>query len=114
MMYSRAAQLADGSGWHYVTGGHPVGYCAEHEPHATEAEARECYGQWQRDHVVRSSSRWSWMNCAVRGCLNPARAGWQIEGDAYSMAILCDEHDDAEHAIEAMGISGPAGDRWES
>ena len=113
MMYSRAAQLADGSGWHYVTGGHPIGYCTEHAPHATEAEARECYARWQRDHVAKGG-RCSWTGCYVRGCSNPAREGWHIEADAYSLAILCDEHDDREHAIEALGLNGPAGDRWES
>lgn len=113
MMHYRAAERTDGTGWHYVVGGHPIGYCAEHAPHASEADARECYARWQRDHVQRDGL-WSWSTCRVPQCPNPSRHGWAIEGDPYSMAILCDEHDDREHAIEALGLNGPAGDRWES
>lgn len=113
MMHFRPAERADGTGWHYVVGGHPIGYCAEHAPHATEDEARECYAHWQRDHVVRAGE-WSWTSCHVKDCKLPAKHGWGVQGDGYTMAVLCDAHDDAEHAIEAMGLSSPAGDRWQS
>lgn len=114
MIHSRAAQRADGTGWHYVKGGRPRGYCAEHAPHATEDEARECFGSWQRDHVILERDRFSWSNCYRRPCKNPARHGARIEGDGYTLAVLCDEHFTVEDAIIALHIDGPAGDRWES
>ena len=48
MRHQTARQLSDGRGWHYVSlgrnGGHPLGACAEHDPHPTEAEARQKHG----------------------------------------------------------------------
>lgn len=117
MRHLTAHQLPEG-GWHYAsthrTGGYPLGYCAEHEPHATEDEARECYRRWQRDHVkLDDGGKWSWGNCHVKGCDNPARNGVTIEGDGYALAFLCDEHHDREHALTALGLDGDrAGDAW--
>lgn len=75
MRHLTAVQLPEG-GWHYASasrrGGYPLGYCAEHEPHSTEDEARECYRKWQRDHVKMDGGVWSWGGCDVRGCDNPA------------------------------------------
>lgn len=114
MMHRTVKATADGSGFHMVVGQTAVGHCVNHAPHATEAEARECFGQYQRDQVrERGTSRWT--NCMVREpnrCTNPARRQWEIEGDGYTMAVLCDEHSDREHAIVAMQLEGPAGDAW--
>jgi hypothetical protein len=111
---SRAAERADGTGWHYVRGGHPVGYCATHAPHATEDAARACFGQWQRDHIILERDRYRWTNCFVHGCANPAKHGARIEGDGYNTAVLCDDHLTTEDAITAMHLDVPAGDQWES
>lgn len=114
MIHSRAAQKADGTGWHYVFGGRPVGYCAEHEPHPTETEARECFGRWRRDHITLDRKSSNWNSCMVKGCPNPAKNIAGVEGHGYEMAVLCDEHFDIEHAIAAMHLEGPAGDSWQS
>lgn len=115
MRHYTAAQKGDGPGWHYVslgrTGGYPLGYCADHEPHPTEAEARECYARWQRDHV-RLGSKWSWTSCDMPDCPKPANRGAKIEGDGYHLATLCDEHLTVENAVIAMGLDQPAGDSW--
>lgn len=122
MRHLTAAQKGEGGGWHYVSmsrdGGHPLGYCAGHEPHPTEAEARECYAQFQRDNVVLDDGKWSWGSCEHRAdgerCPNPANRAATIRGDGYAMALLCPEHMTLDHAFEALGITGPAGDSWVS
>ena len=55
MNYYNAQELADGSGYHYVShrrsGTHPVGYCSladDTHVHATADEARECFRQYLR------------------------------------------------------------------
>jgi hypothetical protein len=106
-------------GWHYVSlnrrrGGYPLGYCAGHEPHATEGEARECYAQYQRDHVRLDSTTSNWCGCEVAGCDKPTKRHARIEGDGYHMAALCDEHLTVEHAIAALHLDQPAGDSWQS
>lgn len=116
MRHLTAAQKGEGGGWHYVTlgrrGGGAIGYCADHEPHATEAEARECYAQYQRDHMQMRAGSLRWTSCDVKGCDQPARNAAQSGG--YNFAALCDEHYTAEHARDALGLNAPAGDSWES
>lgn len=114
--------LPSGSGWHYATlgskGGGPYGACSEHLPHATEDEARRCFRTWQRERVVKDDGQWSWASCGVTSperCRNPANRAWRVEGDAYSLAMLCEEHDTREHAIVVMHLDGDvAGDSWQS
>lgn len=120
-----ATQRGEGDGWHYVSlcrgVGRPLGYCAEHEPHSTEAEARECYARWQRDHV-RISGFCSWTSCDVgrspdstdEPCPNTANRLARIEGDGYHLAALCEQHLTVENAIRVMGLDQPAGDAWVS
>lgn len=119
MRHLTAAQREDGTGWHYVSmnrrGGHPLGDCANHAPHATEAEARECYGEYLRSQVyLDERGRWSWGGCDVKGCPNPSQRAARCRADAYVMAMLCDEHWTVEDAIKAMDLDGPAGDSWQS
>lgn len=117
MRYLTAVQLPEG-GWHYASasrrGGYPLGYCAEHAPHATEQEARECYARWQRDHVRLDVRLGNWSGCEVSGCDKPTKQGAEIQGDGYHLATLCEEHLTKEHAYEALGLSEPAGDAWVS
>lgn len=105
-----------GDGWHYASvnrrGGYPLGYCANHEPHPTELEARECYAQYQRDHVLLDGRSSNWGGCEVPGCDAPTKKHAHIEGDGYLLATLCDEHLTIEHAIEVFGLNEPAGDAW--
>lgn len=122
MRHLTAAQKGESGGWHYVSmsrdGGHPLGYCSEHEPHATETEARECYARYQRDNVVLDDGKWSWGDCEHQQdgarCPNPANRAARIRGDGWRVAFLCPEHMTMEHAIEALGLNGPAGDSWVS
>lgn len=122
MRHLTAAQREDGTGWHYVSmnrrGGHPLGYCGEHAPHPTEAEARECYARYQRDNIVLNDGNWSWGNCHARDeagrCKHPANKAATVRHDGYTLALLCPEHMTLEHATVALGLDGPAGDAWVS
>lgn len=112
MNHRTVLERADHSGFHMVVNGHhPVGYCADHAPHATEAEARECFGQYQRDKV-REHGRARWTSCMLKGCTAPAQRMFEIEGDGYSLAVLCEEHATKENAVTVMGLDGAAGDAW--
>jgi hypothetical protein len=118
MRHHTAAQKGESGGWHYVSlsrhGGHALGYCAEHEPHVTEQDARECYAKYQRDRV-RLDGQWAdWTGCEVTGCDAPTKAHARIEGDGFHTASLCAEHLTREHAIDVLGLNGPAGDAWVS
>ena len=114
MRHLTAAHLENG--WHYASlsrrGGFPLGYCAEHEPHPTETEARECYARYQRDHVRLDRKSSNWNDCRV--CKAPAKNIADIEGDGYTTAVLCDEHATTEHAIAVLGLAEPAHDSWQS
>jgi hypothetical protein len=111
-----------GKGWHYASlsrrGGHPLGYCTDHAPHPTEAEARTCYQQYLRDHIRLDGGPTSWGNCVARlddgtRCKNPANR--YATCGPYSHAHLCDEHLTREHAVIALGLdSDQAGESWES
>ncbi|KTR95357.1 hypothetical protein NS220_06005 [Microbacterium testaceum] len=112
MNHRTVLERADHSGFHMVVNGrHPVGYCADHAPHETEAEARECFGQYQRDRV-RERGQASWTTCMLKGCTAPARRVFEIEGDGYALAVLCEEHATKENAMQVMHLDGPAGDAW--
>lgn len=116
MRHLTALQLTDGSGWRYgsagQTGGHPIGYCAEHAPHATEHEARECYSRWQRDHVKLDGKTSNWTDC--RECKGPTKQYARIEDDGYHLATLCAEHLTIDLAVKHLDLAGAAGDSWES
>jgi hypothetical protein len=127
MRHLTAAQKGEGGGWHYVNrgreGGHPIGYCPEHEPHATEAEARECFAKYQRDHVRLDGNLSSWSDCmhgrttdpktTVR-CPNPTKQYAYIEGEGYASFPACPEHLTLENAIIGLHLEGHAGDSWQS
>ena len=65
MNHRTARELADHSGFHMVVNAHPTGYCREHPGHATETEARECFAQYQRDHLVQRGET-SWTTCMAK------------------------------------------------
>jgi|GEM_PF-2495507 len=116
MNHHTAAQKGEGGGWHYVSlskrGGHPLGYCVDHAPHATEAEARECYGQYQRDNVTLDGQLSRWSDCAECGA--PTKTTANIRGDGYANVSLCVDHLNTECAIKHLHIEGAAGDSWQS
>lgn len=116
MLHRRAAERADGTGWQYVIGkhggGHPIGYCRDHEPHPTEAEARECYGRYLRDSIRLNAGSCSWGGCTAKDCPNPTQAYASWGDDGYGMTPLCPEHMTVEGVIAAEQLEGPAGDSW--
>lgn len=120
MNYDRPRQLAEGEHagkWHYTTGNrrsgvYPIGYCAEHAPHDSEAEARECYGQYQRDRIELRENACSWAPCQIKDCDNPARNVAQSGG--WHTAALCNDHFTKADAVAALHLDGPAGDSMHS
>lgn len=115
MRHETAARKGDG-GWHYVSlsrqGGHPLGYCAEHEPHDTEIEARQCYAAYRRDNIRLDSTLGDWTGCRV--CDAPAKAAASIRYDGFHLEPLCAEHLNLATAISVLGLDLPAGDAWRS
>jgi hypothetical protein len=110
-------------GWHYAqvwsNGGGPTGYCTEHPPHATEEEARLCYGQWLRDHLTPVSYD-NWSDCQYKRpddllCGAAAKDGYALPGGMRSVT-LCAGHCSEANALEALklvdahGRTVPAGD----
>jgi hypothetical protein len=118
MRHLTAVQPAGKTGWHFAStssrGGHPIGYCAEHEPHATEWEARDCYAEWLRAHVHLDGQSSSWHGCQAKGCDEPTRRHAGVTSDWTHLANLCGEHLDLETAIVVMGLDMPASDSWQS
>ena len=132
MNYDQPRQLAEGEHagkWQYTSanrrsGTHAIGYCSGAYAdganindvdtwvphfHDTEAEARECYGQYLRDHVrLDEPGTWSWGTCDLPDCKNPANNG--AHSGAWHMALLCADHHNLDDAVEALSLDGPAGD----
>lgn len=132
MRHKTAARRGENGGWHYVNlgreGGYPIGYCSDHEPHETEAEARECYGQYVREETIRLNvSGCSWTSCdgftdldpgkpivALPRCRQPANRTAYYGDDGYGILAFCAEHMTAEQVIRRAQLEGPAGDAWVS
>ena len=116
MLHKRAAQRADGSGWHYVLGkgegGTPIGHCREHGPHPTEGEARECYSQFVRDSIHLDAGTGGWTSCAAPKCPDPARSFAAYGDDGYGVVWLCPDHMTIEQVIASVRLAEPAGDSW--
>jgi hypothetical protein len=112
-----ATELYPG-GWHYAqlwkSGGGPIGYCRDHPPHETEAEARWCYTTYQRDNIVLDGAKYGWTSCEAKDCPNPTQSGATIRHDGYATTALCPEHMNYPDAVTALGLEGPAGDSWGS
>lgn len=120
MRQKTARERTDGAGWHYVSagraGGHPIGYCAEHDPHPTEQAARECYGQFVRDSIKLDAGSCGWTSCSARPggvrCPNPTQKTAKFGDDGYGMTTLCPEHMTVDDVIAVEQLAGPAGDAW--
>lgn len=111
MRHLTAVKLDEG--WRYASvgdrGGHPLGYCGGHY-HSTEADARECFAQFKRDHVTLDAEFNKWSSCGRCGA--PTKRGAQFVNEFHTVAALCDEHTTRADAISALGIDQPAGDTW--
>lgn len=116
MLHKRAAQRADGTGWHYIygkgEGGTPIGYCREHAAHPTEAEARECYAQFVRDSIQLDAGTGGWTSCSAAKCPDPARSIAKYGDDGYGIVWLCPKHMTVEQVIECARLDETAGDAW--
>lgn len=110
MNYDQPRKLADGSGWHYTTknrrtGIHAIGYCAEHGPHATEGEARECYTRYLMTERVRLDSTLGDYNpCRADGCDVLTNRAAVVDGWHYYR--LCGEHRTREQVAALFGTVG--------
>lgn len=118
MRHLTAAQRGEG-GWHYVSasseGGHPLGYCAEHEPHATEDEARACFRRWERDKIVRREDSYAWGTCRV--CKGPTRDAAEVHKPGFGPVptLMCRTHTEPSEVYAAVGLAGDlADDAWVS
>ena len=107
MNYDQPRKLADGSGWHYtqMNDGRiwPIGYCREHEPHATEDDARRCYRDYElNERLTLDGTIGNWNPCEHEGCetLTNRNAGIEPWGPSWR---LCDEHRTKERCAELYG-----------
>jgi hypothetical protein len=109
MNYYDARPLADGSGFHYTCRNDDrivsVGYCREHEPHATAEEARACFARYLLDGW-REESYGSWHGCVWEEpdgggitvmCDTPTKKGLTTRPPLGHGYALCDEHRTFEH-----------------
>ena len=121
MLHKTALARADGSGWHYVlsssNGGYPIGLCRDHDPHPTQADARECYGRYVREHTIvldvdPNARTGNWTTCAA--CDGPANRYARYGDDGYGWIALCLQHQTVDDVIEHARLAGPAGDSWVS
>ncbi len=121
MNHKTAAELADHSGWHYVTrnrrtGTHPIGYCRDHvdQPHATEREARECYAKYVRENSIRLDAGVTpdqQRKCEVCGAWTQLCA----QVGHVDVVYLCEQHRTSEGVLQARPhLMEPAGDSWGS
>ena len=74
-------KMRDGQIW-------AVGYCAEHEGHATKEEAQECYRKYILEREVSQGRLAEWHSCFVCGA--PSKNCVEVGG--LKLLILCDEH----------------------
>ena len=118
MNHQTAAELADHSGWHYVTrnrrtGTHPIGYCRDHAPHATEQEARECYAKYVRENQIRLDGWTSSTQSRCEVCGEWTQSAAQV--GHVDLVHLCAKHLNNEGVLKARPhLSEPAGDGWGS
>lgn len=113
MNYYDARQREDGSGWHYIklnkrSGTRPVGYCADHPPHATEAEARECYRQYELDNAREGKLSDQMLKCRVCG---EYTEGFMEVGHTQ-MVVLCDVHRTREQLDKLIDPPGMICSSW--
>jgi hypothetical protein len=108
--YDQPRERADRSGWHYtqMNDGRvwPIGYCADHAPHATEGEARDCYTRYlleqrlQLDGMAYADMQ---RPCEVCGAWTDKFAEISPWGPSFT---LCDEHRTREQFAALFGQVG--------
>jgi hypothetical protein len=95
MNYDQPRQLANGTGWHYTSMNdgriHSVGYCAGHDPHPTENEARRCYRDYElNERLMLDGTLGDWNPCEYPECETLTNRDARIGG--WAGWRLCDEH----------------------
>jgi hypothetical protein len=107
MNYDQPRQLKEG-GWHYTSMNDgrvwPIGYCRDHDGHATEDEARRCYRDYELNECLRlDGGTWAnhWQKCDYPGCENLTNKPVMIGG--WHRWTLCDEHRTKECCTELYG-----------
>jgi len=119
--YDQRRQIVDGphaGRWHYTTanrrtGTHPIGYCADHDPHETEEDARWCYTRYLHDRLTIHKAASTWTDCDAEGCDQPAHDIAQT--GPWRIAVLCPAHiDDHTTVLHTLRLDRPAGDSMHS
>lgn len=115
MNYYDARELKDG-GWRYSCMNDDriwtVGSCAEHEPHATQDEAYECYTRYLLDNRLTLDGTISntQHRCAHADCDEWTDRYAQI--DNSQTWSLCDQHRTKDVVAELLGTVGAAVSSW--
>ncbi len=105
---ARELQGPDGQGtgrWHYtcMNDGRiwPIGYCRDHEGHASKQEAYECFKLYCLDHRLRLDGQWAdaQHKCVVCGA-------WTQKFAEVNHVIfdLCDEHRTREQVAQLFNV----------
>jgi len=106
--YDQPRQREDG-GWYYTTRNDgnvwPIGYCPDHEPHATEQEARVCYRDYELTERLRFTDDQpkapQLLVCQAFGCERYTSGSASIGG--WERWTLCAEHRNRETVAELYG-----------
>lgn len=104
MNYYEARQTKDATGWHFTCMNDgviwPVGYCADHDPHHSRAEAEQCFQRYLLDEI--SPVTYShWQDC--ERCGAPTKKGLATRRPHGHQYALCDEHRTNEEVKELAG-----------
>lgn len=99
MNYYNARQIKGGEGWHYTCMNDnviwAVGYCRDHDPHATADGARECFRRYLLD-APREENYSDWTGCEFEAdgkkCDTPTKKGLAARPPLGHGYALCDEH----------------------
>ena len=109
--------LKDGQpdGWHYTCQNDgriwAVGDCADHEPHATEAEAYDCYTGYLLNNKLRLDGFEEGVQrpCAAAGCGEWTQARAYLDVQSWP---LCDSHRTKDVMAVLFGTVGNVISSW--
>lgn len=103
-------------GWHYtcMNDGRiwAVGYCSEHEPHATKDEAYECWTRYLLTERLRLDG---FDSRAQHRCAAPDCDSWTQHHATVDHSMtwsLCDAHRNADVVAALLGTVGAAMSSW--
>jgi hypothetical protein len=114
MNYYDARERADHSGWHYTVMRNgvvrPAGACADHPPHATEDEARDCFRAWLLEGARFDGTSSDWTGCKI--CDAPTKRYAETRPPLGNAFPLCDEHRTPEVLADLTPMPGQIMASW--